>query len=172
MSTPVFMIPTMVGEAKIAAMLAGGDPLTITEIAVGDANGAPYTPVRTMTVLVNEVFRAGVLSLSVDPDNPSLLAIEMVIPPEEGGWTMNEIGVFDADGDMVGIGSIPSIPKPILGEGSVLDLIVRPLLLVTSAASVVLSVDPLIVTASRKYVDDQIAALKDESRLWAAFNGR
>ena len=48
---------TSVGLAKIAAALAGGDPVDITEVAVGDAD---TTPAVDLTELGNEVWRGDV----------------------------------------------------------------------------------------------------------------
>ena len=48
-------IITNVGATKIAAAIASGIPLVITQAAVGDGNGADYTPDTIQTELRREV---------------------------------------------------------------------------------------------------------------------
>ena len=68
-----------------------------------DGNGNPTTPNENQTALVRENYRAGINQLTVDPDNPNYMVAELVVPTTVGGWTVYEVGIFDADGDMVAV---------------------------------------------------------------------
>jgi hypothetical protein len=146
-----FCTLTAVGEAKDANAKALGIALKFTEMALGDGNGALPIPDRMRTALVR------INSMKTDPANPGQVIIEQVIPETEGGWWIRELGVYDADGDLVAIGNCPETYKPQLSEGSGRTQVVRMVLIMSSAATVTLKVDPSVVLATRKYVDDQDA---------------
>lgn len=148
-----YAILTEVGEAKIANAHALGETLLITHMAVGDGNGAPTTPDTSQTALVNERRRAQLNTLNVDPQNPSAIIAEQVIPESVGGWWIRELGLFDEDGDLVAVANCPDTYKPVLAEGSGRTQVIRMVLVVSSAASVELKIDPSVVLATRGYVD-------------------
>lgn len=151
-----YTVLTTVGEQKIAAALAAGTTVNIAELALGDGAGAPVTPVENRAALVREVNRGPVGSLTQDPSNPSYLTAQRVIPPDVGGWTIREVGLFDADGDMIAYGNFPESYKPQLAEGSGKELIIRMVFEVASASAVTLAIDPSVVLASKDYVDTAI----------------
>jgi hypothetical protein len=152
-----FCTLTAVGEAKDANAKALGIALKFTEMALGDGNGALPIPDRTRTSLVRQVRRGAINSMKADLANPGQVIIEQVIPETEGGWWIRELGVYDSDGDLVAIGNCPETYKPQLAEGSGRTQVVRMVLIMSSAATVTLKVDPSVVLATRKYVDDQDA---------------
>lgn len=154
-----YAILTAVGEAKIANAHALGENLLITHMAVGDGNGNPTTPDTSQTALVNERRRAPLNTLNVDPQNPSAIIAEQVIPESIGGWWIRELGLFDEDGDLVAVANCPDTYKPVLAEGSGRTQVIRMVLIVSSAAAVQLKIDPSIVLATRSYVDDQILSV-------------
>lgn len=153
-----FTTLTAVGEAKDAKAKALGTALKFTAMAVGDGNGALPVPDRTRTALVREVRRAAINTLKQDPQNPGQLIAEQVIPEDEGGWWIRELGLYDADGDLFAIGNCPETYKPVLAQGSGRTQVVRMVLVMTSAESVQLKIDPSVVLATRQYVDGQDAA--------------
>lgn len=83
-----------------------------------------------------------------------------MIPEDEGGWWIREIGLFDKDGDMIAVANCAETYKPQLQEGSGRVQVVRMILIVSSTAAVTLKIDPSVVLATRKYVDDQIIQVK------------
>ena len=152
-----YTILTDVGQAKIANALALGQTINITELAVGDGGGSLPTPDSSATTLVNEVRRAPINTSHVDSENPTWIVVEQVLPPDVGGWTIREIGVYDVDGDLIGIGNYPETYKPILSEGSSRTQTVRFVMEVSDTSAVTLKVDPSVVLATRQYVDQQRA---------------
>nr|DAJ00518.1 MAG TPA: Baseplate wedge protein [Caudoviricetes sp.] len=129
-------------------------------MAVGDGNGVLPTPNPAQTALVHELRRKPLNSLSIDPNNANQIIAEQVIPEDEGGWWIREIGLFDKDGDMIAVANCAETYKPQLQEGSGRVQVVRMILIVSSTAAVTLKIDPSVVLATRQYVDDQIIQVK------------
>lgn len=153
-----FLLPTAIGEAKLANAQALGIPLKLAAMAVGDGNGVLPVPSRDRTALVNEKRRAAINSIVQNPSNPSQFIAEQIIPENEGGWWIREGGLFDIDGDLIYYANIPETYKPLLAEGSGRNQVVRLVGAMTGSATVELKVDPSIVLATRDYVDTQLAA--------------
>lgn len=165
MTTKFYALLTNTGAAKFANAAALGTKIQITEMAVGDGGGTLPTPDASQTTLVNEKRRAALNSLSMDAVNSSQIIAEQVIPESEGGFWIREIGLFDADGDMVAVANCAETYKPRLQEGSGRTQTVRMILIVNSTAAVTLKIDPSVVLATRKYVDDkaiEVRAYADE----------
>ena len=155
--TTFFGILTKVGEAKEANAKALGVPVLITEMEVGDGGGVSPTPNREQTALIGSKRRALINRSFVDPKNPSWLVVEQVIPETDGGWWIRELGLRDADGDLVAVANCPPTYKPQLAEGSARTQVVRMVLVITSEADFTLKVDPAVVLATRDYVDEEVA---------------
>ncbi len=160
MSAIYFAIPTDAGQAKMANALALGVPLKITHMAVGDGNGQPVTPNAAQTALVREKRRAPINTLFQDPTNQSQLVAEQIIPENVGDWWIREIGVFSEDGTLVAIANCPDTYKPLLSSGAGRTQVIRIVLIVSDTSAVELKIDPAVVLATRKYVDDLMAAHK------------
>lgn len=162
-----YTVLTEVGQAKLANALALGTTIDITDLAVGDGGGAMPQPDSNRETLVNEVRRAPVNTVATDPDNPSWLIVEQVLPPEVGGWTIREVGLIDVDGDLIGYGNFPETYKPTLAEGSGRTQTIRMVLEVTHTTAVTLRVDPSVVLATREYVDTQRAEHEQDAEAHA-----
>ncbi|HHA1476889.1 TPA: phage tail protein [Enterobacter roggenkampii] len=160
MATKYYAVLTNVGAAKLANATALGAQVEITQMAVGDGNGALPTPNPAQTALVHELRRAPLNSLSIDPNNANQIIAEQVIPEDVGGWWIREIGLFDKDGDMIAVANCAETYKPQLQEGSGRVQVVRMILIVSSTAAVTLKIDPSVVLATRQYVDNQIIQVK------------
>lgn len=160
MATKYYAVLTNIGAAKLANATALGAQVEITQMAVGDGNGALPTPNPAQTALIHELRRAPLNSLSIDPNNANQIIAEQVIPEDVGGWWIREIGLFDKDGDMIAVANCAETYKPQLQEGSGRVQIVRMILIVSSTAAVTLKIDPSVVLATRQYVDDQIIQVK------------
>jgi hypothetical protein len=152
-----YTILTAIGKAKLANAQVQGTAVNLTQMAVGDGNGAYYEPTEAQTALVREKWRGNINRIITDQTNPNWIVIEMIIPTTEGGFTVREAGVFDDAGNMIAIGKYPETYKPTLAEGSGKDLYIRMILEVTNVSTVTLKIDPAVVLASRSYVDQEIA---------------
>ncbi|EDW0094951.1 hypothetical protein HU15_001126 [Salmonella enterica subsp. enterica serovar Gaminara] len=161
MSTKYFALLTNTGAAKLAKATALGMQVEITQMAVGDGNGALPTPDPAQTALAHEIRRAPLNALTIDPLNTSQIIAEQVIPEDVGGWWIREIGLFDKDGDMVAIANCAETYKPQLQEGSGRVQVICVILIVSSTEAVTLKIDPAVVLATRKYVDSEIIEVKN-----------
>ena len=156
MSQTYYAILTALGEAKLANAAALNQPLQISKMAVGDGNGSLPNPDRTQTALVRETYRANLNTLRVDPANASQIIAELVIPETVGGWWIRELGLYDAADVLVAVANCPPSYKPQLAEGSGRTQVLRMVLVVSSAATVQLKIDPSVVLATRAYVDSAV----------------
>ena len=164
MSTKFYTLLTDIGAAKLASAAALGVPLKITHMAVGDGGGALPTPDAKQTALVNEKRRAALNMLYIDPQNSSQIIAEQVIPENEGGWWIREVGLFDESGALIAVGNCPESYKPKLAEGSGRTQTVRMVLITSSTDNIILKIDPAVVLATRKYVDDKISEHEQSRR--------
>ncbi|AOP39259.1 hypothetical protein BXL41_17120 [Salmonella enterica subsp. enterica serovar Enteritidis] len=160
MSAKFYTLLTEIGAAKLASAAALGVPLKITHMAVGDGGGVLPTPSAQQTALVAERRRAALNMLYIDPQNNSQIIAEQVIPETEGGWWIREVGLFDETGALIAVGNCPESYKPQLTEGSGRTQTVRMVLITSSTDNITLKIDPAVVLATRKYVDDKALELK------------
>ncbi|EOJ9736676.1 TPA: phage tail protein [Escherichia coli] len=160
MSTKFYTLLTDIGAAKLASAAALGVPVKITHMAVGDGGGTLPAPDAKQTALVNEKRRAALNMLYIDPQNSSQIIAEQVIPENEGGWWIREVGLFDESGALIAVGNCPESYKPQLAEGSGRTQTVRMVLITSSTDNITLKIDPAVVLATRKYVDDEVLELK------------
>lgn len=160
MSAKFYTLLTDIGAAKLASAAALGVPLKITQMAVGDGGGVLPTPSAQQTKLVSEKRRADLNMLYIDPQNSSQIIAEQVIPETEGGWWIREVGLFDETGALIAVGNCPESYKPQLAEGSGRTQTVRMVLITSSTDNITLKIDPSVVLATRKYVDDKVLELK------------
>ena len=160
MSTKFYTLLTDIGAAKLASAAALGVPLKITHMAVGDGGGTLPTPDAKQPALLNEKRRAALNMLYIDPQNSSQIIAEQVIPENEGGWWIREVGLFDESGALIAVGNCPESYKPQLAEGSGRTQTVRMVLITSSTDNITLKIDPAVVLATRKYVDDKALELK------------
>ncbi|MFB1421815.1 phage tail protein [Citrobacter freundii] len=160
MSAKFYTLLTDIGAAKLASAAALGVPLKITHMAVGSGGGVLPTPNAQQTALVAEERRAALNMLYIDPQNSSQIIAEQVIPENEGGWWIREVGLFDETGALIAVGNCPESYKPKLAEGSGRTQTVRMVLITSSTDNITLKIDPAVVLATRKYVDDKALELK------------
>ncbi|MGA4469588.1 phage tail protein [Enterobacter hormaechei] len=160
MSAKFYTLLTEIGAAKLASAAALGVPLKITQMAVGDGGGVLPTPSAQQTRLIAEKRRADLNMLYIDPQNSSQIIAEQVIPETEGGWWIREVGLFDETGALIAVGNCPESYKPQLAEGSGRTQTVRMVLITSSTDTITLKIDPAVVLATRKYVDDKLLELK------------
>ncbi|ENH2418419.1 phage tail protein [Escherichia coli] len=158
MSTKFKTIITTAGAAKLAAAtMPGGKKVNLTAMAVGDGGGALSEPNAGQVKLINEVWRHALNKISQDNKNRNYIVAELVIPPEVGGFWMRELGLYDDAGTLIAVANMAESYKPELAEGSGRAQTCRMVIIVSSIASVALSIDATTVMATQDYVDDKLA---------------
>ncbi len=165
MSTKFRTVITTAGAAKLAAATApGGRKVNITTMAVGDGGGKLPVPDAGQTGLIHEVWRHALNKISQDKRNSNYIIAELVIPPEVGGFWMRELGLYDDAGTLIAVANMAESYKPALAEGSGRSQTCRMVIIVSSVASVELTIDTTMVMATQDYVDDKIAEHEQSRR--------
>ncbi|MDW6017638.1 phage tail protein [Vibrio plantisponsor] len=162
-------ILTLLGENAEVNGKLNNKSITFTHIAIGDGNDQYVQPSRTQTTLVNEITRIPVTGM------------EKIEPAEEGGipqlkvWAkipdnivdvavreFAAIAVYDGNSYLHAVGNSVRIPilSGVNNGGEVNDIYIEMTFAVTSLDPIIM-IDPTIVTATRKYVDDKDKAHVD-----------
>lgn len=161
--TDYYSIPTTLGAAKIAAAANVNQALTITHMAFGDANGLPYLPVSRVnsTTLLNERHRVAIEYLNQDSANANVYIIKARIPAAIGGFEVNEIGLFDSDGDLIYLANYPRTLKSQITQGAGGELNVKIHIMTSHSSVLALVLNPNVITLTQENGDGRYA-LKTE----------
>jgi len=151
-------VVTTLGQSRIAAAIAAGTDINITQLAVGDGNGKATTPVATQTKLVKEVYRTPLNSLKLDPTHGNWVIAEAVISASVGGFWMREMGLFADDGALIAVCNMADTYKPTLAEGSGRTQTLRMVISVSNTEAISLLIDDSVIMATEQYVNDLLAA--------------
>ena len=141
MAKQYYSILTDYGTQAFAKAVGNKTPLPITHFAVGDGNGAKTTPTAEQSALVNEVYRAEISSITVDPRNNKQAIFELTIPENVGGFYIREMGIFDNQNKLVAIANCPESFKPTLESGSGKVQVLRMILIVSAADAVTITMN-------------------------------
>ncbi len=173
-----YTILTNVGKAKIANATLLNSNLTLKTLKVGDGNGTYYNPTEDQEDLKNTVHECAIGAIYIDKKNPNWIISETIIPGSVGGFTIREVGLFDAEGDMIAVGKYPETYKPVVANGASKDLNVRTIFEVSNAENVTLNLDPSVIIATKEdinnlqeQIDENTAQLKDLANPNILING-
>lgn len=145
---------TKKGREKIVAVEAAGTHLALRHVAVGDALDPPT---EDLTALRNEVWRGEVNRIQVDAKDAHVLNVEAVIPAQDGGFMVRELGLFDTEGDLIAVGRAPDSYKPLVEDGAAKSLLIVFKIVIDNTAVVALSVDDSVVLVTREYLAQQLS---------------
>jgi hypothetical protein len=148
-----YTILTDVGKAKIANAAGLGTQINFATMKVGDGGGAYYTPVESQTDLVNTVWTGNITQVSIDEDNSNWINIEVLIPPEDGGFFIREYGIFDSSGNMLAVAKCAETYKPLPADGGTKEITVKMILAVSNTSSITLKIDPTVIFAKKSEVE-------------------
>ena len=150
MASQYFAILTDYGTRAIAHALSQGQPLQLSQFAVGDGNGQAVTPTASATALVHQTHIAPVSAVSLDPRNNKQVIVELTIPENVGGFYIREMGVFDAQNKLIAYANCPESFKPTESSGSGKVQVLRMILKVESSSAVTLSIDNSVIFVTRQ----------------------
>lgn len=145
---------TKKGREKIVAAEAAGTHLALLHVAVGDALDPPT---EDLTALRKEVWRGEVNRIQVDAKDAHVLNVEAVIPAQDGGFMVRELGLFDTEGDLIAVGRAPDSYKPLVEDGAAKSLLIVFKIIIDNTAVVALSVDDSVVLVTREYLAQQLS---------------
>lgn len=112
MSEKYYSILTNRGKALEAESAASGKPVILKDFVIGDGNGQAVTPDPANTTLVHEVYRGAISSLAVSPEQDNQFIAQLVLPADIGGFTVREVGLLTASGELYAVGNCAAIEKP------------------------------------------------------------
>lgn len=150
MAETYFSLVTNLGTQKMLEALNEEKKVNITEFAVGDGGGQFYKPTAEQETLKNELWRGSVTACYINEASENLLVVETIIPADIGGFTVREMGLFDADGVLIAVCNTPDAQKVKVSDGVVHELALSMELALTSTDSVELVIDPNVVVATKK----------------------
>ncbi|MCI9976795.1 MULTISPECIES: phage tail protein [unclassified Clostridioides] len=160
-----YTILTKIGKASVANAAALGNKVNLVKLQLGDGAGAEYNPTENQAELKKVVWECPISNVKVDKDNPNWIVIETIVPGNIGGFMIREVGIFDSENNMIAISKYPETYKPAVNSGSVKDLIIRIILAVSNTSSVELKVDPSVILATLKDIqnlDDKVEEIEED----------
>ncbi|HAU5258732.1 TPA: phage tail protein, partial [Clostridioides difficile] len=149
-----YTLLTTIGKASIANATALGNKVDLVKLQLGDGAGAEYNPTEEQTSLKNVVWEGSINNVKIDEENPNWIVIETVIPGSVGGFMIREVGIFDSKEQLIAVSKYPETYKPTADSGSVKDLVIKIILVVSNTSSVNLKVDPTVILATLKDIQD------------------
>lgn len=154
MAENYYSILTSIGKAQIANALGLGIKVDFVKMKVGDGNGSYYNPTESQTDLVHTVWEGAIGHVAIDEDNPNWINIEVLIPPDIGGFMIREYAVFDANNNMLAIAKCAETYKPLPADGSTKEINMKMVLAISNTSTITLKIDPTIMFAKKKDVDE------------------
>lgn len=158
-------VVTDTGNALMMDAIANGRKVSIVNFAVGDGNGEYYRPETDMTELRNEVWRGDINSCKISEEAENILIVSAVCPGDVGGFTIREMGVFDGEGNMVAVCNCPATPKVTVTDGVVNEMRLEMEIALINGYALELLVDPNIVTATKKDVEEVWKKIMENGRV-------
>ncbi|MGN2369248.1 phage tail protein, partial [Clostridium cagae] len=147
-------ILTNIGKAKVAnATLLNGN-IALKMLKIGDSNGTYYNPTEDQVELRNTVYECAVGAIKIDTNNPNWITVETLLSGNIGGFTIREVGLFDADGDMIVVGKYPETYKPLIENGASKDINVRIIFEVSNTENVTLNTNPSVIIATKEDINN------------------
>lgn len=154
-------IITTEGRRKLAeALKPGGKKVTLAKMQVGDGNGQEVEPSEEQQQLVKKVWEGNISSITQDAENESFVTAELVIPADQGGFWVREIGLFDDEGAMIAVGNVAEGYKPRLEEGSGREQVFRMVILLSNISALNIKLDQSVVMVTKATLDQTVEELK------------
>lgn len=158
-------VVTDIGNNLTMLAVAEGKKVNITEFAVGDGGGEYYSPDTTMTELRGEQWRGSINSCEISPEAANILIVTAICPGDAGGFTIREMAVFDDENHMIAVCNCPATPKVTITDGVVNEMRLEMEMALINGEAVELLVDPNIVTATKKDVEEIWDQLRKNGRV-------
>ncbi|EMO0619457.1 phage tail protein [Escherichia coli] len=150
-------IITTEGRRKLAeALKPGGKKVTLAKMQVGDGNGQEVEPSEEQQQLVKKVWEGNISSITQDAENESFVTAELVIPADQGGFWVREIGLFDDEGAMIAVGNVAEGYKPRLEEGAGREQVFRMVILLSNLSALNIKLDQSVVMVTKAALDQAI----------------
>lgn len=145
------LLLTTLGQQKLsAAASAGSQPVRITEFAVGQGVNVDFSKRLDQQVLVSKRYQGKVESV-VATAVKGQYEIACIVPQNQGGWAIREIGLIDSAGDLIWVGQVPEVQKPVASSTAAVDYRIKAVISIDNP-NVNLVIDANVVTATQAWV--------------------
>ena len=145
------LLLTTLGQQKLsAAASAGGQPVRITEFAVGQGLNVDFSKRLDQQVLVSKRYQGVVESVAATAV-VGQYEITCIVPQNQGGWFIREIGLIDSAGDLIWVGQVPEVQKPLASSTAAVDYRIKAVISIDNP-DVNLVIDANVVTATQAWV--------------------
>ncbi|WP_315510118.1 phage tail protein [Campylobacter showae] len=155
-----YTLLTASGINKLLKTASDGSKIALKEVVVSDYEGELS---EQTTSIPNEKYRGAINAVTIDESDSNILDVDVVIPPEVGGFYIKTAGIYCDDGSLFAVARLADTYKPLLNEGSSKDITLNFKLQIANASeSIILKVDNNIVLATRKWCEKMFLKLKDK----------
>lgn len=145
------LLLTTLGQQKLAAAAsAGAQPVRITEFAVGQGVNVDFSKRLDQQVLVSKRYQGDVESVASTAVTGQY-EITCIVPQDQGGWAIREIGLIDSAGDLIWVGQVPEVQKPVASSTAAVDYRIKAVISIDNP-NVNLVIDANVVTATQAWV--------------------
>jgi len=145
-----------------------GNKVSIIQFAVGDGSGVYYQPTSGMTALKNEVWRGNVSEVAQNEDSSNIIDVTGVIPSDAGGFTIREMGAFDASGKLIAVANTPDTAKVVIADGSSSEMSIKMEIAVSNAEVINFTLDPTVIIATKKDLEKHTKNYENPHKVTAA----
>ena len=157
-----YTLLTNSGINKLLKTASDGSKIALKEIVVSDYDGELSEQTASIP---NEKYRGAINAITIDESDSNILDVDVVIPPEVGGFYIKTAGIYCDDGSLFAVARLADTYKPLLNEGSSKDITLNFKLQIANANdSIVLKVDNNVVLATRKWITARFAKLNENNR--------
>lgn len=155
-----YTLLTNSGINKLLKTASDGSKIALKEIVVSDYDGELS---EQTTSIPNEKYRGAINAITIDESDSNILDVDVVIPPEVGGFYIKTAGIYCDDGSLFAVARLADTYKPLLNEGSSKDITLNFKLQIANAnESIILKVDNNVVLATRKWSENQFLKKTDK----------
>ncbi len=151
------LLLTTLGQQKLAsAASAGGQPVHITEFATGQGVNVDFSKRLDQQVLVSKRYQGNVESVT-STAVAGQYEITCIVPQDQGGWAIREIGLIDSEGSLIWVGQVPEVQKPVASSTAAVDYRIKAVINIDNP-NVNLVIDANVVTATQSWVDNNFVS--------------
>ncbi len=155
-----YTLLTASGINKLLKTASDGSKIALKEVVVSDFEGELS---EQTTSIPNKKYRGAINAVTIDESDSNILDVDVVIPPEVGGFYIKTAGIYCDDGSLFAVARLADTYKPLLNEGSSKDITLNFKLQIANASeSVILKVDNNVVLATRKWSENQFLKKTDK----------
>ena len=155
-----YTLLTASGINKLLKTASDGSKIALKEVVVSDYEGELS---EQTTSIPNEKYRGAINAVTIDESDSNILDVDVVIPPEVGGFYIKTAGIYCDDGSLFAVARLADTYKPLLNEGSSKDITLNFKLQIANASeSIILKVDNNVVLATRKWSENQFLKKTDK----------